>query len=533
MSIDLGPSIAGRDRTRLETLSEFVLRAVLPIALALLAIGQWATWLPHLLTWPWFPDHDVFATAALEWNSGRLPYREMLGNNFPGTIELFAILGRLFGWGKTWPLFAFEGGLVVALGLMLIVWSRKRFGASLPGLVGFVTFLGYELGLDYSQVAQRDGHSAIFVILAILLAETWPRRFGRIASGMLFGLALAFRPQPIVFMPALFAAILERRDDRSDRRAGASLAEFALGAAVALTINFAPLAIQGLLGDFVKGIRLTGYGQGYNKVTPLKFVETFVAQTTLKELAVPLGALLLFSSGSPKDRDLTRTWLIALGCAWFYKPISPLDHAYLTHPLTMIWSINVAVLAAIVFEAKLSAAVRLAMIVLAIALQGTVKPRFCNPRAAIRAWPILRRGEIPKEVPTGYIHNPLVPLSARYDWDDYRETLEFLRNHISKSARIANALKAFPALCGPLGRRSAFPAESVAWLRMVRAADEARFAEALEKTPDSIVVWAPSEIASDPGFPLNALEKTIRAHYRLLKRFGTIEIWERAEGTES
>ena len=58
-------------------------------------------WIPHYLTWPWFADHDVFATLALGWEHGQLPYRDLSGNNFPGSIYLFWLLGKLFGWGRT------------------------------------------------------------------------------------------------------------------------------------------------------------------------------------------------------------------------------------------------------------------------------------------------------------------------------------------------------------------------------------------------------------------------------------------------
>ena len=76
---------------------------------------------------------------------------------------------------------------------------------------------------------------------------------------------------------------------------------------------------------------------------------------------------------------------------------------------------------------------------------------------------------------------------------------------------MANALKGLPAVNGPTARLPAFPAESVAWLRMVAPEDEARFARSLEDTPDSVVVWVPSEVESDPDFPLPILTEVFRA----------------------
>ena len=50
-------------------------------------------WLPEYLSWPWWTDHDVFATMARGWDAGLLPYRDLKGTNFPGTMYLFWLLG--------------------------------------------------------------------------------------------------------------------------------------------------------------------------------------------------------------------------------------------------------------------------------------------------------------------------------------------------------------------------------------------------------------------------------------------------------
>src|SRR5438874_2710750 len=86
---------------RLEAFASKALRAPLAVALGLLALAQLGTWIPHYLTWPWFADHDVFATAARAWDAGLKPYRDLQGNNFPGTTYLFWALGKAFGWGRT------------------------------------------------------------------------------------------------------------------------------------------------------------------------------------------------------------------------------------------------------------------------------------------------------------------------------------------------------------------------------------------------------------------------------------------------
>ncbi|MHC5544306.1 hypothetical protein ACYOEI_39260, partial [Singulisphaera rosea] len=127
--------------------SAWVLRGPLALSLLGLVAVQLATWVPHYLTWPFWADHDVHGTMARAWDLGRLPYRDMRCNNFPGSIYLFWALGKVAGWGRTVPFYAFDAGLQVALGLSLFAWSRARIGAIVPGLVGYLTFLSYYLGL--------------------------------------------------------------------------------------------------------------------------------------------------------------------------------------------------------------------------------------------------------------------------------------------------------------------------------------------------------------------------------------------------
>src|SRR4051794_12462651 len=124
--------------------------------LAFLCALMFAAWLPHYLTWPWWPDVDSFAAIAQGWDAGIRPYRDVSLFNFPGQIELLWLLGKTFGWGRTWPIYAADAGLLLALGLTMAAWSRRAFGRTSPGLVGFIAFSYYYMSLDFTQAAQRD-----------------------------------------------------------------------------------------------------------------------------------------------------------------------------------------------------------------------------------------------------------------------------------------------------------------------------------------------------------------------------------------
>src|SRR4051794_38501764 len=87
-----------------------------PLTVGLIAVGfaQLAMWVPHYLTWPYWADHDAFATAARAWAGGALPYRDTYLNQFPGSLYLYYALGKVAGWGKPWGLYAFDASLLVA-----------------------------------------------------------------------------------------------------------------------------------------------------------------------------------------------------------------------------------------------------------------------------------------------------------------------------------------------------------------------------------------------------------------------------------
>ena len=183
LDADVGASPDRRDRV-----SAGLLAWPLTAALGALCLWELLTWAPNYLTWPLWADHDVFATAATSWDRGVLPYRDFAGNNFPGTIYLFWMFGKLFGFG--WALgpsmYGFDAALVAIFGASLIFWSILRFGRAMPGLVGYGGFLGYYLTLDYSLAAQRDWQGPVFVVLGILLAQaTRGGRIGRTLAALL------------------------------------------------------------------------------------------------------------------------------------------------------------------------------------------------------------------------------------------------------------------------------------------------------------------------------------------------------------
>ncbi|MGE5755170.1 MAG: hypothetical protein ACM35G_05565 [Planctomycetaceae bacterium] len=528
------------EASTVEALADRLLQA--PLAGLVVGMGafQLATWVPHYLNWPWFADHDVFATLAQGWSAGVLPYRDLAGNNFPGTVYLFWLLGKAFGWGRTVPFYAADAGFVLLLGAVMLAWSRRRFGRILPGAIGYATFLSYYLGLDFTRVAQRDWHGPFFVMLGLLAVDGWPGRAGRSFAAAAAALGFAFRPQVVLLFPALALAVAQGvwaapEAERSPARTMRALVAWGLLLAGSLALAFAPIAAAGIGGDFLRGVRLTFYGGRYNQVGLRSFgVQMLLQSLHLEFVIVPAALVVLASHVDSATRGAVRVGLTALLGAWLYKPLSPVPYPYLTHPIMLFWSLNVALLAALLSRPGFgSSALRLVAIALAIGLGVKAKPVNCGVQATLQAVKDLPRGVPPAQAPIGYPEITLDKRTLPYPWKDYRAALDYLRRATRPEERVANLLPEVPALTGPSGRLPALPAESLAWLN-VKPDDEPRFLKALGESRDAVVVWAPGELDGDEHHRLldvaRRLAPAVRHHYQPVARFGVIEVWRKRAG---
>lgn len=517
-----------------EGIAARLIRGPLAVALAGLALLQLATWLPHYLTWPFWADHDVYATLAQGWDRGWLPYRDLACNNFPGTIYLFWILGRVAGWGQTLPFYAFDAALVVLFGAAMLAWSQRQCGRLLPGLVGYTAFLSYYLSQDYCRAGQHDWHAVSFAIMGIMTLQCASGRAVRWFSAAALAAAVITRPQTVLFLPAVAFALDERARQNGEplRRSAKAVLEWGAAFTAFVLLGFAPLAVAGVLPDFVHGVRLASYGSSYNLVTPGTVVSGWVTQLSpLRFTVVPLALWMFHRWVDPAANRTALTWCVALGGVSLYKPLSPVPHGYLDFPLVMVWTINLALLARLALAGReLTPTLRLAFLLFLVALGTTVRPTFCMVSNTIRTIAALSRGNLPHDLPAGY-RSDMVRSGAYYRWEDYRGVLEYLRRETQPGTHVANVLKGDSALTGPSGRLPAFPAESITWLRMVNPKDEARFAEKLETDTDSVVVWVPGEVGPFGPQPLSLIMPVIERHYAPEAKFGDIEVWRRKPGS--
>ena len=377
----------------------WVLGTPLTLVVAGLCVLMLVTWIPHYLTWPWWADLEDYAYCAQAWDSGILPYRDITAYSFPGQTYLFWILGKTFGWGRTVPIYALDAGLVILLGIALLGWSRRVFGWYLPGLIGYASFLWYYLNLDFSLVAQRDWHASFFAVLALLGLEAFPGRGGRLASALLLGLAFAFRPHVVFFLPAILLAIDEGARPTGGPWSSTSRAVLGWGAAfaAALLLAFSPLILSGILDDFLGNLVRLANKVGTSTNTAGKII-AFVMQFFELKVTVPWLMLILGLSSQnlrPMQR-LMLTWVVAFGGILFYRTVHPLDLDYLGHPLRLVGAVCLAVLVHMVLNAWLLVP-SMKKLGVALALLGLAVPSwpfYANPKtcyhlmraAGGRAW---------------------------------------------------------------------------------------------------------------------------------------------------
>ena len=507
-------------------------------------------WIPHYLYWPWCRDADTYALVAQEWDSGVLPYRDIRSFNFPGHMYLHWILGKLFGWGHTGLFYAFDATALLFLGAVVIAWSQRRLGLSLPGTAAYLIFLAYYLDISFLNVAQRDWHAPLCTTLGLLMLEAWPGRRTRWLSALLAAIALTIRPNAVLFLPALLVAatngdVTMRGALPTDsaritgKRTILPALEWIGAFAIFTAVGFAPLLLSGLLGDLVRGLAILRRGGSYSDATTARSVAILWEELRQPKTWALVISLLLLSSAS-RDRNLklmARTWLLALTGALIYRPIHPLDHGYLRTPLALVgavaWAVPIAwIIRAATAEWRMRSMLLPAVLGILLIVYEAIPmqiPGNCSVRVTIDSIRAAATGGWPALPPGAWIWYS--PRRSYYNWDAYCRLLKYIREKTGPKTIVANVLKnpPFPSANGATGRRSPFRVESgVPWMSVVAEDLDETFAGELERLGcDSIVVWSPAETDKHPLLPLERLTSVIVDRYEPEARFGIFEVWRR------
>lgn len=106
----------------------------------------------------------------------------------------------------------------------------------------------------------------------------------------------------------------------------------------------------------------------------------------------------------------------------------------------------------------------------------------------------------------------------------------YLRRTTTPDTKIANVPKQppFPPFNRPVGRLSPCRTESaICWMLLIDMDLDAQFPRELEQTPNSVVVWSPTETGLDSPSRLDRLTSLVVKLYSPEARFGPIEIGRR------
>lgn len=511
------------------------------VVVALIALLT-ATWLPHYLTWPLWPDSHAYASLAIGWDQGIEPYRDVATFNFPGQIYLFWILGKTFGWGHTWPFYAADAALIATVGACMIVWSRRVFGESLSGMIGCLALAVVLMGLDMSQAGQRDWHSTAFVMIALMVLQCGHSRLRFVWSAIFFAIGFVFRPHVVLFGPAVIMAIALDRFDPNARDLKPFIRAcliWGVAFAAALVVGFLPLISQGLFGEFLEDLKIARHGGSYAGMTLRTALVLFLAKFVMREYLLMIVSTLTL--GFLSGRDTVRIvvpWTVALIFAMAYQSVHPISHDYLMLPLKTIYAVNLAILAALVRKSLGGETLQAAGISAAVVLLALNQwPDECSPSAALQATRAFLTGTVGSEVPHGarrYFQPGEVDVRERrsgYPWADYLATIDYLKTKTTPNTNVAGAFKRmpFPALNGPTGRPSPWPGEGGTTFMLVLGLEkEEAFIDSLMAAPaDTVVVWVPGERAEADKVNFERLDRTIQEHFSPEASFGVFQVYRR------
>src|SRR5260370_32386061 len=79
-----------------------------------------------------------------------------------------------------------------------LAWSRRCFGAILPGAMALLGLLAFYLNCSFQLTGQRTWQAALFAAGALMMAHAVPGARGQACSGFLLAAAMLFRPDAAV-----------------------------------------------------------------------------------------------------------------------------------------------------------------------------------------------------------------------------------------------------------------------------------------------------------------------------------------------
>ena len=492
-------------------------------------------WAPHYLYWPWWMDIEHFSVSAHAWDHGIKPYRDLIDFNFPGPIYVMWVIGKLFGWDHPMAANFLDILVFSVLCFVTVRWSKRVFDSSTAGLIGNLLMARYYMSLDASRVMQRDWYVIALGIGMLMIIQMTTHLNKYLFAGFLLAVAFVIRPYAILLVPPVVVALL------LEYRGQWLKIEFAFkqvvfSGLVSSMILWSPLVLHGIADDFFREIfRELMYGN-YDPEGRQAFHWAVYHQIASKVIfsafciVVPLLYLL---RNDRRKLYLVLPWVVMFVSMVFYKPMSPVMHAYTEIPLEMVAGLMVGIFWG-VFEnyQGVSSWFKVCLIAFWTWFYLPGIPEMLSVSSSREALVSMVSNTGLEKSPPGWAGHLKdrnnIPKS--YFWQDYQAALKFIREETSSEVRVVNFIRKqpFPTFNGPTGRLSLWPCgEGIQWLRWVHPELELEFANALKTQVPAIVIWNDREEMSQVTIKYPLIDQLIRSEYEPVARFGQIDIWKR------
>jgi len=168
---------------------------------------------------------------------GRVPYRDIVDVNLPGTYAVEWIVIHLFGGGSlAWRLFDIALGLIAAAEMTLLAWPYDRLAGVLAGAV-FILIHGRD---GMNELGQRD---LVMTVLLLASAAFFASALRRnrlsplVLASLCSGIAFTIKPTAVLFWIAMLAYVIYFRAKTTGTRAQAllgSVLSFLIAPAIAV-----------------------------------------------------------------------------------------------------------------------------------------------------------------------------------------------------------------------------------------------------------------------------------------------------------
>lgn len=509
-------------------------------------LGVCLIWVPEYLVQPLWTDHEHVLVMARLWDLGQFPWTNMLTYQFPGEMEFAWLSAKLFGWGNPIGFYMLDMILNLIFVIALLAWSNRQLGNWKFAVSGILGMLAIELSLPFTNVAQRDTHTALMAMLAFCLPGALRSvKWGTALSAIAFGFGLAIRPHMVLFLPMILCGLVWafHSNDReilykqNRKKLAALLGLWMIVAVAASCLFLSPVLGPRHSPDFMAALRFPFQQEGAYAEKELAsyaivFRDLYRVSRHFWFISI---SLLIIAIPSQQKWRLIGLFLVFMGISgMFYRAVHPVDHGYLQLPLQLLECLGLVIITAwLVDQSKnINGWMWLSLCGLTCHVLVTSLPLYIEASYAPKAVRYLLDGTDPGYSPPGArAAYPNAEWIYHYDWIDWVRATDWLRLETKPDTKILNILsfQPFPPFCATIDRLPLGPTESIVLMNWFTNRNfEPDWIKALEQAPPgSLVAWDNHRMNLPNLRRLGNVVNTIEKLYQPRAKFGEIEFWEK------